>query len=207
MESVLRATFNWSSKCHSNTAFSIEVSKSIQIQIVPNIWWKWNKSNMVTQIFKSEIIDIRKNGAWGKHFVKFPYFHFSTGLNSQCSAEFDCFCRVCWSYLEKNCSQSWMSLMICGNGKQTNWYFSEDWRSHHDELELFFSNPLNWEVKVVWDDWLICYSGGNFQSFSTQNFLCTTTKSSVENFLSIVQLKPKWKIWSFWSFHFDINHF
>ena len=64
------------------------------------------------------------------------------------------------------------------------------WRSHHDELELFFSNPLNWEVKVVWDDWLICYSGGNFGSFYLQNFLiCRTTKSRGENFLSIVQLK------------------
>ena len=24
--------------------------------------------------------------------------------------------------------------------------------NHHDELELFFSNPLSWKVKVVWDD-------------------------------------------------------
>ena len=61
--------------------------------------------------------------------------------------------------------------------------------NHHDELELFFSNPLSWKVKVVWDDWLICYSGGNFESFSLQNFLCRTTKSGGENFLSIVQLK------------------
>ena len=61
--------------------------------------------------------------------------------------------------------------------------------NQHDELELFFSNPLSWKVKVVWDDWLICYSGGNFESFSLQNFLCRTTKSGGENFLSIVQLK------------------
>ena len=80
------------------------------------------------------------------------------------------------------------------------------WRSRHDELELFFSNPLNWEVKVVWDDWLICYSGGNFGSFYLQNFLiCRTTKSRGENFLSIVQLKLKWKR-VFWSFHFNLNH-
>ena len=25
-------------------------------------------------------IEIDKDGAWGKHFGKFPYFHFSTGL-------------------------------------------------------------------------------------------------------------------------------
>ena len=27
------------------------------------------------------MIEIHKNGAWGKHFGKFPYVHFSTGLN------------------------------------------------------------------------------------------------------------------------------
>ena len=74
---------------------------------------------------------------------------------------------------------------------------SNEWRSHHDELELFFSNLLNWEVKVVWDDWLICYSGGNFPTFCLQNFLCCATKSRERISCQLCNFRPKWNL-AFW---------
>ena len=47
-------------------------------QLVPN--YKNSETEQMTNIL-SEIIEIHKNVAWGRHFGKFPYFHFSTGLN------------------------------------------------------------------------------------------------------------------------------
>ena len=41
----------------------------------------------------SEIIEITKNGAWGNHFGKSPYYNFSTELNQWCIVV----CRLCSS--------------------------------------------------------------------------------------------------------------
>ena len=51
------------------------------VQLVPKYTSKVKLDRGQSPNILSEIIEIHKNGAWGKHFPKFPYFHFSTGLN------------------------------------------------------------------------------------------------------------------------------
>ena len=51
------------------------------VQLVPKYKSKVKLDRGQSPNILSEIIEIHKNGAWGKHFGKFLYFHFSTGLN------------------------------------------------------------------------------------------------------------------------------
>jgi len=51
------------------------------VQLVPKYISKVKLNRGQSPNILSEIIEINKNGAWGNHFDKLPYFHFSTGLN------------------------------------------------------------------------------------------------------------------------------